>query len=256
MKATSIKYNPLSTETLISVKEAARQTNYQEMTITKWIRDNKLPGRKVGKRWYIQTSHWLLFLENGKKMPPDFGPIDNSHKVDVLDDQHGEIEDVPIENIRPIQTFSELESGRSGWAPSRAPKIPNELVPRIDRVIKILPQYNNSYGNFYRDAIYSRLLDIEQVLKQAGQGFDPAWESYRISQIIIERDDADKRTIESLKKAVSILKNIRDPEEWKSFIEKQRPHIMKMSKRYRRMARTIIMAGKSGMDLEDREVFA
>lgn len=30
-----------------------------EMTVRRWLRNGKLPGRKVGGKWYIDEAEWL-----------------------------------------------------------------------------------------------------------------------------------------------------------------------------------------------------
>lgn len=49
-------------DTILTVSQAAAQLQVSERTIYEWLRDGKIPGRKIGKVWRISAEVLNDFL--------------------------------------------------------------------------------------------------------------------------------------------------------------------------------------------------
>lgn len=200
----------------VFVKDVATRCNVQEATVTKWIRTNAIPAQKVGKRWFVRECDLEVFLSNGGKMPPEYHPIENPTYLD-LDPDPIDLESQPTGTTRPIMPFAAYESSKTGWTPIRGTKFPPEWSPRIARIIEKIPNYQESTGNFIRDAVFCRILDMEHNLKENGGVTEENWKIYVSSQKVIEEKMSNDRCIESLRKAALILREQRNREQWEKF---------------------------------------
>jgi hypothetical protein len=63
-------------EGLIPYKDVAKRLDRHPQTILKWLRERYLPGRKIGKAWYVAESDLARFLSN----PPPYPTKEGSHK--------------------------------------------------------------------------------------------------------------------------------------------------------------------------------
>jgi excisionase family DNA binding protein len=63
-------------EGLIPYREVAKRLDRHPQTILKWLRDGYLPGRKIGKAWYVAEADLARFLAD----PPPYPTKEDSHK--------------------------------------------------------------------------------------------------------------------------------------------------------------------------------
>ncbi len=56
---------------LISVKEAARESNRGMETVRRWIWSGKLPAQKLGNQLFIKRSDWGIFLKHINRQRDD-----------------------------------------------------------------------------------------------------------------------------------------------------------------------------------------
>jgi transposase-like protein len=199
----------------VFVKDIAARCGVEEATVTKWIRTNAIPAQKIGKRWFVRECDLGIFIANGGKMPPDYLPIENPTELD-LDPDPVNLDSRPG-MMRPIMPFAAYESAKTGWTPIRGTKFPPEWGPRIARIVEKIPNYQESTGNFIRDAVFCRILDIETMIAESGGISEENWKIYTSSQQIIEQKLANDRCIESLKKAAAILRELKNKSEWDKF---------------------------------------
>ena len=54
---------------LIPYKEAAKRLDRHPQTVLKWLRMGYLPGRKVGKSWYVAEEDLRRFLADPPPYP-------------------------------------------------------------------------------------------------------------------------------------------------------------------------------------------
>jgi len=54
---------------MVTVPEAARRTGRNPETIRRWIREGKLPARKVGTQHVIEEEDLSLFEEDAEQLP-------------------------------------------------------------------------------------------------------------------------------------------------------------------------------------------
>lgn len=223
--------NPVSTE-LLSVKQVAEIFKVEERTVTKWIRENRIPAKKGSKHWYIREDHAFHFLNNKCKMPGDYLPIDNrGGSRDIFDDNvHPEFN---LDRIRAIQTFSGMETGKTGYAQRRATKIPHEFLPRINNILNKFPQYQGVIDNLLRDALWSRILDLEQIMKDAGHDIDPAWAAYEKSTEVLERCLANDNQVKKMLLAVKELRKNKNKKAWLEYKNKVMQDVLDMEEPWR-----------------------
>ena len=59
-----------SPEEFMSVEECARVVRVEPAQFRRWVKDGKVPGVKIGKRWLIRTVDFRAWLdERGKPKP-------------------------------------------------------------------------------------------------------------------------------------------------------------------------------------------
>jgi excisionase family DNA binding protein len=63
-------------EGLTPYKDVAKRLDRHPQTILKWLRDGYLPGRKIGKAWYVAESDLTKFLSD----PPPYPTKEPSSK--------------------------------------------------------------------------------------------------------------------------------------------------------------------------------
>jgi excisionase family DNA binding protein len=56
---------------LIPYKEAAKRLDRHPQTVLKWLRMGYLPGRKVGKSWYVAEEDLRRFLADPPPYPKE-----------------------------------------------------------------------------------------------------------------------------------------------------------------------------------------
>jgi hypothetical protein len=56
-------------EGLIPYKDVAKRLDRHPQTILKWLRDSYLPGRKIGKAWYVAEADLSRFLSDPPPYP-------------------------------------------------------------------------------------------------------------------------------------------------------------------------------------------
>lgn len=56
---------PTTLNKILTVPQAAAQLQVSERTIYEWLRDGKLPGRKIGKVWRMSADAIVDFLRGG-----------------------------------------------------------------------------------------------------------------------------------------------------------------------------------------------
>jgi excisionase family DNA binding protein len=60
-----------SPEEFMSVEECARVVRVEPAQFRRWVKDGKVPGVKIGKRWLIRTVDFRAWLdERGKRAEP------------------------------------------------------------------------------------------------------------------------------------------------------------------------------------------
>ena len=57
---------PTSHNKILTVPQAAEHLQVSERTIYSWLRDRKIPGRKIGKVWRISEDAIIDFLREGQ----------------------------------------------------------------------------------------------------------------------------------------------------------------------------------------------
>lgn len=237
-------------------------------TVTKWIRENKLPGRKTGKLWMVRSDHLRLFMNFGNRMPPDFPPFDN--KVPMEFDLFAAVDPLTQEETDPvqweagefkarpdwdhIQCFEALENGKTGWSLPKACKFPNELQSQIALILDLCPQYRRSYGNFMRDAFYARIQDIMHIMKQRGRKeLDPKWEIFIRNQKIIQEKNDNEAILDSLLRAAKIVRSSRKQKDWENFRKEYGPMVEeRLTGRWKKFGKDIL-SGKLVRKSESQE---
>jgi excisionase family DNA binding protein len=48
----------------LTTDEIAEALRVHKVTVVRWIREGKLKAKKVGRRWLIKESDYLIFVEN------------------------------------------------------------------------------------------------------------------------------------------------------------------------------------------------
>lgn len=62
-------------ELLVKTKAAAKTLGVCARTVRRWVRDGELPGRRLGRRYYVYRSALdALTLQPPQKAPPDDPP--------------------------------------------------------------------------------------------------------------------------------------------------------------------------------------
>jgi excisionase family DNA binding protein len=56
-------------EGLIPYREIAKRLDRHPQTILKWLREGYLPGRKIGKAWYVAEADLATFLSDPPPYP-------------------------------------------------------------------------------------------------------------------------------------------------------------------------------------------
>jgi excisionase family DNA binding protein len=56
---------PTTLRKILTVPQAAAQLQVSERTVYEWLRDGKLPGRKIGKVWRMSADAIVDFLRGG-----------------------------------------------------------------------------------------------------------------------------------------------------------------------------------------------
>jgi excisionase family DNA binding protein len=64
---------------ILTVPQAAEHLQVSERTIYSWLRDRKIPGRKIGKVWRISEDAIVDFLRAGQDDTPVSAPINGTH---------------------------------------------------------------------------------------------------------------------------------------------------------------------------------
>lgn len=234
---------------MIYVPEIAERCNVEQRTVTKWIRENKIPAKKSGKRWYVREDYLKMFMANNHTMPPDYLPIDNkagSHEPLQADPNF------KPEKMRPILTFSNFESSKAGWAPNRITKFPPEFEIRIANILQAVPQYGNQFTNFIRDAVGNRILDLEEALASEGLDFDQRWAAWHESHLVKENHKNNDAIVAMLKQAARCLKQAKNKENWEKFVAANQPRIKELPPYWRKKAKNIL-EGK-GLEIVEEDV--
>jgi excisionase family DNA binding protein len=61
---------------MLTVPQAARRTHRHPETIRRWIREGKLPARKVGTQHVIEEADLEELVVQGDDVLPGFSPLD------------------------------------------------------------------------------------------------------------------------------------------------------------------------------------
>lgn len=236
---------------LVPVRAVAKRCGVEEPTVTKWIRENKIPATKTGKHWLVRSDYLEVFINNQNRWPEDHISIDNkTQKLKSIFEDDKFQDNIEISSIRPIQTFATFETSKKGWSPTRGIKYPDEFHLRVDRIINILPQYNKSVGNFFRDAVYARLLDLEKIISDQGIAFDPKWETIRISELRAQEVKDYNTSLEKMKAAVKSYKVGGSRKEWQDYLSRIKVEVKKFQQPWKDKAKAILM-GKYTTDEDD-----
>lgn len=242
---------------LYPVSIVAKECKVEERTVTKWIRENRLPARKNGSgKWVIRSDEMKVFAANGNKMPLDWPAFDNKVPQDFdlfaavdpktqeeTDHLHWEIGEIPgRKHWDQIQCFESMENGKTGWAMPKACKFPNDLQSRIALILELCPQYKRSYSNFMRDAFYNRILDIEHIMNaRARKELDPKWEIHVRTQRIIQEKNDNEAILDDLLRAAKIVRASKSKREWRAFQEEYGPLVeARLTGRWKKFGRDIL----------------
>jgi excisionase family DNA binding protein len=56
---------------VLTPEEAAALLKVTQRTLLQWLRDGKLPARKIGRRWYISEEALMAFIAGDKESSPN-----------------------------------------------------------------------------------------------------------------------------------------------------------------------------------------
>lgn len=256
--------NLAASVSILPVKEIAKRCQVEEPTVTKWIRENRIPARKIGAKYFVREDHLAMFQKCGHHMPPDYDPIDNkTGQQDLFDPStlpnlgSGTSASTGGESgnlypFIPINCYEACEKGKVACSSlPKNPKFPNEFFTQINYILKECPQFENSYNNFMRDAVSRSITMLLQEMKAKGATIDPMWESYLASQNALNKKQSGDRAIASIQEARVKLHDSDKPS-WAKFVRDHKPIIEKMEEPWKQMAMDSI-TGKLKKQTKKRE---
>lgn len=204
---------------LIDVKAAAKHFKVKPLTVAEWIRSNKIPARKKGRRWWIRKEDVEIFENHGNSMPK--GTVienDKSGQIDLFDPEES-AGTMPLESLRSPNTFAYME-GKNGWKPLHIVNFPNEFKGRVINILENAEIYGRNYENFMRAAAYNLILDEEQRIKEVDpDSMSAEWEAWDNSQAVIQKDYMNRKVLTQMKEAVRILTKNRVQKAWEEYLE-------------------------------------
>lgn len=223
---------------VLTPEMAAEMLEVAVYTISDWLRRGKIPGFKLGRKWKLHECAVQDWIENGGQDNHPDGYFDNSRTL--KDREEDEEEERKAEEARegkaarekgdeaprkrrnrkrkeneqleqpvevkdddwPIMAFAVFETG--GMVERKQIRFPLSWMPRIMKVIRKVAAYEDELGNFVRDAVFWRLLQMEQRIGDNSQN-DPVWAMRREADMIQDRLRAETEMMKTLTDAAQAV---------------------------------------------------